>query len=142
MWPTARLPLCRSITLGAMLLLWIGISWLLVVSRGNPETFIQTSFATNSRPDAFHDLNRTAVFFWVIHSCLTLTALSATRSRRPDVLLVLLIGPAMALPIALLSQRWSDPQWAVFVGVCLMGWLASTLVALGYWGVRSKGISA
>src|SRR4051812_31516079 len=142
MWPTARLPIWRSITLGALLLLWAGISWLLVVSRGNPETFLRTSFPTYGRPDAFHDLNRTAVFFWVVHSCLTLTALSATQFRRPDVLLVLLIGPAMALPIALLSQRWGDPQWAVFVGVYLMGWLASTLVGLGYWGVRSKGRSA
>jgi hypothetical protein len=142
MWPTARLPLWRSITLGSLLLLWIGISWLLVVSRGNPETFLRTSFATYSRPDAFHDLNRAAVYFWVVHSCLTQTALSATRFRRPDVLLVLLIGPAIALPIALLSQRWSDPQWAVFVGVCLMGWLASTLVSIVYWSVRSKGVSA
>ena len=36
-----------------------------------------------------------------------------------------------------LSQRWSDPDWAVFVGVCLMGWLAGTLVGLVYRGVQS-----
>jgi hypothetical protein len=142
MWPTARRPLGRSITPAAMLLLWIGTSGLLVVSRGDPETYLRTSLATDSRPDAFDDFNRTMAYFWVVHSCLTLIALSATRSRRPDVLVVLLIGPAMALPIALLSQRWDDPQWAVLVGVCLMGWLASALVGLGYWGVRSKGRSA
>ena len=75
-----------------MLLLWIGISWLLVVSRGDPETFLRTAFAGYSRPDAFHHLNRAAVYFWVVHSCMVLTALSATRFRRSDVLVVLLIG--------------------------------------------------
>jgi hypothetical protein len=116
-----------------MLLLWIGISWLLIVSQGRPETFLRTSFATYSRPEAFYDLNRTMAYFWVVHSCLTLIALSATWFRRTDVLVVLLIGPAMALGLNVLSQRWSDPHWAVFVGVCLMGWLASTLVSLVYW---------
>jgi len=142
MWPTAPLPLWRSITLEAMLLLWIGISWLLVVSRGDPETFLRTTFAGYSRPDAFNALNRTMAYFWVAHSCLSLTALSGTWFRRSDVLVVLLIGPAMALGLGVLSQRWSDPNWVVFLGVCLMGWLASTLASLVYWGVRSRGISA
>lgn len=132
----ARLPLWRSVTLDALGLLWVGLSWLLVVSRGEPESFLRTRFAGSSRPDAFHDLNRAAALFWVVHSCLALTALSAHRLRRPDVLIVLLIGPAMGLVIGLLSQRWSDPDWVVFVGVCLMGWLASTVVGLVYWGVR------
>src|SRR3954463_3312891 len=127
MWPTARLPLWRSITLGALLLLWIGISWLLVVSRGDPETFLRRTFAGYSRPDAFNALNRAMACFWVVHSCLSLAALSAARSRRPDVLVVLLIGPAMALGLGVLSQRWSDPNWVVFVGVCLMGLLPRTL---------------
>jgi hypothetical protein len=140
---TARLPLWRSITLGALVLLWIGLSCLLVISRGKPESFLRTTFAGYSRPDAFgHDLNRVAFLFWVVHSCLVLTALSATRLRRPDVLVVLLVGPAMGMMIGLLSQRWSDPDWVVFVGVCLMGWLASTLVGLVYWGVRPTGKSA
>jgi hypothetical protein len=125
-----------------MLLLWIGISGLIFVSRGRPETFLRTSFATYSRPDAFYALNRTMRYFWVAHSCLTLTALSATWFRRSNVLVILLIGPAMALGLGVLSQRWSDPNWVVFVGVCLMGWLASTLVSLVYWGVRSTGMSA
>src|SRR4051794_22777870 len=142
MFPTARLPLWRSITLGALLLLWIGLSWLLVVSRGDPETFLRTAFAGYSMPDAFHDLNRAAFLFWVVHSCLILTALSATRLRRPDVLIALMVGPAIGMVLGLLSQRWSDPDWVVFLGVCLMGWLASTLVGLVYWGVRSRRKSA
>lgn len=142
MFPTARLPLWRSITLGALLLLWIGLSWLLLISRGDPETFLRTAFAGSSRADALRDLNRAAFLFWVVHSCLSLTALSATRLRRPDVLVVLLVGPAIGMVIGLLSQRWSDPDWAVFVGVCLMGWLAGMLVGLAYWRFRSGRKSA
>jgi hypothetical protein len=100
------------------------------------------TFAGHSRPDAFHDLNRAALLFWVIHSCLVLTALSATGLRRPDVLVVLLVGPAIGMVIGLLSQDWSDPDWVVFVGVCLMSWLASTLVGLVYWGIRPRTKSA
>jgi hypothetical protein len=125
-----------------MLLIWIGLSWLLVVSQGRPESFLRASFAGNSRPDAFNDLNRTLSYFWAVHSCLFLTALSASWFRRSDVLVVLLIGPAMALGLGVLSQQWNDPNWSVFVGVSLMGWLASTLVGLVYWGVRSKEGSA
>jgi hypothetical protein len=142
MRPPAHLPLWRSITLGTLVLLWIGLSCLFVVSRCNPETFLRTTFAKYSRPDAFHDLNRAAFLFWVVHSCLVLTALSATRLRRPDVLVVLLVGPAIGMVIGLLSQRWSDPDWVVFVGVCFMGWLASTLVGLVYWGIRPRRKSA
>jgi hypothetical protein len=66
MRPTAHLPLWRNITLGALVLLWIGLSWLLVVSQGKPESFLRMTFAGHSRPDAFHDLNRAALLFWVM----------------------------------------------------------------------------
>jgi hypothetical protein len=131
--------LWQSVILGSMLLLWIGLSWLLVASRCDSETFLRTTFAGYSRPDAFNALNKAMAYFWVAHSCLSLAALSAAWFRRPDVLAVLQIGPAMALGLGVLSQRWSDPNWFVFVGVCLMGWLASTLVGFVYWGVRSRG---
>lgn len=135
--PAARLPLWQGITLGLLVLIWIGVSWLLVVSRGGPESFLRTTFAGSSRPDAFRDLNRTVVLFWVVDSFLVLTALLATRLRRPDVFVVLLVGPAIGLVIGLLSQSWSDPNWSVLVGVCIIGWLASILVCPVYWAVRS-----
>ena len=136
MWPNSRRPLWQYITLGAILLLWIGISCLFVISKGNPETFLRSIHETHSEFDAFFDLNRSLAIFWVVHSCLTLVALSATWFRRSDVFVVLLIGPAMALGLAFLSQRWSDPHWATFVGICVMGWIASTLVSLVFWSVR------
>ncbi len=100
------------------------------------------TFAGSSQPDAFRDLDKTAICFWVVHSCLVLTALAAIRLGHPDVFVVLLIGPAIGVVIGLAGERWSDPNWAVFVGVCLMGWLASTLVGLAYWGVRPGRKSA
>jgi hypothetical protein len=58
---------------------------------------------------------------------------SKARSRRSEVLAVLLIGPAIGLAISLLFQRWGDPNWALFVGVCLIGWLVGTIVGGLYW---------
>jgi hypothetical protein len=137
---SGRRSLWQRIVLGGLILIWISLSGLFVVSRLDPETFLRKAFAGYSRPDAFsHDLNRVAFLFWAVHSCLVLTALSATRQRRPDVLVILLVGPAIGLVLGLLSQQWSDPDWIVFLGVCLMGWLASTLVGLAYWGVRPAG---
>lgn len=133
-----RMPFWRSLALGALALLWIGLSGLLIACRGDPESFLQRTFVGHSRSDAFHNLNRTVFLFWVVHSCLVLTALTATWFRNPDILVVLLIGPAIGLIIGSLIQDWSDPNWVVFVGVCLMGWLASTLVGLVYWGVKSN----
>jgi hypothetical protein len=131
-----RLPIWTGIALGVLLLIWVGLSGLLVVSRGDPETFLRTALAASSRPDAFNDLSRTMVSFWVVHTCLFLAALSTIWSRRPDVLAVLLIGPSIGLGIGVSSQQWSDPNWAVFVGVCLIGWLVGTLVGLVYWSAR------
>lgn len=131
-----HVPLWRSVTVGTLVLLWIGLSWLLVVSRGDPETFLRRAFAGHSMPDAFHHLNEPAYLFWAAHSCLVVTALSASWLRRPDVLIVLMIGPAIGMVLGSLSQRWNDPDWVVFVGVCLTGWVAGTPVGLVYWGSR------
>lgn len=137
-----RSALWQGAVLGGMLFLWIGLSWLLVVSRGDPEGLLRAMFARSSRPDAFDDLNRATVFCWVVHSCLALAAVAAARLRRPDVLVVLLIGPVMGLIVGLSTQRWSDPAWAVFEGVCFVGWFAGILVGLVYWGARPRNRDA
>jgi hypothetical protein len=72
----------------------------------------------------------------VVHSSLAITAVAAARSRRSDVLAVLLIGPAIGLAISVLWQRWGDPNWAEFVGVCLIGWLVGTIVSCVYWFIK------
>jgi hypothetical protein len=124
-WPLAALAV-----LG---LLWVGLSGLLVVTRGKPEAFLTTTFGRSSRADAFEHLNGVSTLVWSVHSLLVLTAIAATRYRRTDVLAVLIIGPAIAASIALLGQQWADPNWFEVVAVCAIGSVAGTVVGSAYW---------
>jgi hypothetical protein len=63
-----------------------------------------------------------------LHSFLVLTAIAATRYRRTDVLIVLMIGPVIASVIAVLGQSWTDPNWFQVVAICTIGWLVGTVV--------------
>jgi hypothetical protein len=123
-------------TLGVLVSLWLGLSGLLVVARGNPETFLATTFGRFSRADAFEHLNGVSIVLWSVHSSLVLIAIAATWCRRTDVLAVLTIGPLIALAIALLGQRWADPNWFVVVAVCAIGWLVGTVVSGVYWVLK------
>lgn len=126
----------RALFLVALVALWLAVTGLLVASRGNPEGFLLNTLGRYSRGDAFKHLNVDLPRFWFMHSALVSTALAAARSRRTDVLIVLLIGPNFALAVNLLGQDWSDPNWSVIVGVCVIGWLASTVVGIVYWCQR------
>jgi hypothetical protein len=133
---------CRISALGCLVLFWFGLSGLLVVSRGDPEAFLRTTFARSSRADTFEHLNGVLVPFWLLHSLLVLIAVAAARHRRSDVLTVLLIGPVIALAISLPGQAWSDPEWFVIVAVCTIGWLVGTLAGGLYWGSKPRETSA
>lgn len=130
---TRTVALWQIFVLGVLFFLWFGLIGLVIIAHGDIEAFLQESFRHNSRLDAFYDLNRASALFWVVHSSLTMTAVAAARFRRSDVFAVLLIGPAIGLVVSLLWQRWGDPNWAVFVGVCLIGWLVGTIVGGMYW---------
>lgn len=125
--------LWQIFVLVVLFFLWFGLIGLFSIAHGDIEAFLQETFRHNSRRDAFYDLNRVSVFFWVVHSFLTMTAVASARFRRSDVFAVLLIGPVIGLVISLLWQRWGDPNWTVFVGVCLFGWLVGTIVGGVYW---------
>lgn len=130
----ARLgPACQVVFLAFLFALWLGLSGLLVVSRGRPEAWLAAAFGRFSRPDAFQFLNGVAILFWSAHSLLLLVAIAATRYRRPDVVAVLAIGPVIASAIALLGERWQDPNWHNVVSLGSIGWGVGTLVAGGYW---------
>ena len=130
--------LWQSFVLGVLFSIWFGLFGVLIIAHGDLEAFLHETFRHNSRRDAFYDLNRVSVLFWVIHSALTIAAVAAARSRRSDVFAVLLIGPAIGLAISLLCQRWRDPNWAVFFGVALIGWLVGTIVGGVYWFMTSN----
>jgi len=125
--------------LGLLVSLWIGLSGLLIVTRGKPEAFLVTKFGRFCRADAFEHLNDVSISFWLIHSSQVLAAIAATRRRRTDVLVVLMVGPVIASAIALFGQRWDDPDWIVVVGVCGIGWLVSVVVGCLYWIFRPQG---
>jgi len=142
MGPSARMGSAwRIAALGALVSSWFGISGLLVVARGDPETFLQTTFVRFSRPDTFEHLNGISVPFWLVHSSLVLTAIEAARYRRSDVLTVLLIGPVIALAIGLLGQAWSDLDLFVVVAICTIGWLVGTVVGGLYWALKPRRTS-
>src|ERR1700678_3199570 len=89
--------LWQSFVLGVLFSIWFGLFGVLIIAHGDLEPFLHETFRHNSRRDAFYDLNRVSVLFWVIHSALTIAAVAAARSRRSDVFAVLLIGPAIGL---------------------------------------------
>jgi hypothetical protein len=129
-WQLATLAVCVS--------LWLGLTGLLVVSRGNPEAFLLTSLGRFSRADAFEHLNGISTLVWSLHSLLMLMAIVAIWQRRTDVLTVLMIGPVIAVAIALLGQRWADPNWFDVVAVCAIGWLVGIVVGCGLWILKSR----
>jgi hypothetical protein len=123
----------------ALVLLWLGLSSLIVVAWGDPEAFLRRTIGRSSRADAFEHLNGIAALFWIAHTALVLIGIAAARSRRPDVVKVLLIGPGIALMICLLNQDRSDPNWFVAVAVCTIGWLVSSVASAVYWAFRTSG---
>ena len=123
-------------TLAVLVSLWLGLSGLLVVTRGKPEAFLATTLGRFGRAGAFEHLNGVSILVWSVHSFLVVIAIAATRYRRTDVVAVLVIGPVIALVIALLGQRWSDPNWFEVVAVCAIGWLVGTVVGCVYWVLK------
>jgi len=134
MLPVARkTPYWQIAVVVALAALWVAASALLVLTRGDPEGFFRSTLAGHARRDAFNDLNRASVLFLVAHTCLLVVAIAAARCRRSDVLAVLLLGPAIALPICYFGQEWSDPEWFLVPAVCMICWIVSTAVGGSYW---------
>ena len=69
-WPVA--------TIGLLVLLWLGLSGLLIAARGNPEVFLTTMLRRISRADAYQRLNGGLIAFWCMHSLLVLIAILAS----------------------------------------------------------------
>ena len=122
--------------LGILVLLWFGLSALLVVARGKPEAFLVTTLGRFSRDDAFDNLDDVSVGLWWAHSFLVVVVILATWYRRNDVLFVVMSGPVIALAIAAFGERWTDPNWFQIVAVCEICWPVSTVVGQAYWVLK------
>jgi hypothetical protein len=136
----ARLRSASQLAAAALLVsLWLGLTVLLLASRGQPEAFLIKKFGRFSRDDAFEHLNGIAVIAWPVFSILVLIAMATTRYRRPVALAVLMIGPVIAASIVLIDQRWADPNWFEIVAVCSIGSLVGSIVVIVYWLLRRQG---
>lgn len=129
------LPYWQIATLATLAALWTALSTLFAVSLGSPEALLLRVFENSVRADAFFALDCALVYFWVVHSCLLIFGMVAVRFRRYDVFTVMILGPALACCLSLFSQKWSDPNWTVFLGIWYIGWLVGMVVGGLYWAV-------
>jgi len=125
---------------------WGGLSILWILARGDVESYLLTAFNGSVRADAFVRLNRTFGLMLVGHTCFLVFGIVAMVVRKRDLFTVLIIGPILALIVAVTSQDWADPDWNVFAGLCFIGWIAgiiSDVVYCLYWAAcvarRTKG---
>ena len=126
------------VTLAVLVAAWLLLSVVLIVTRGDPEALLTAWFGRLSRTDAFNGVNDVTLLVWCAHTCLTPTAIAASRWHRTDVIVILQVGPLIALAIALLGEQWDDPNWHVILSVCAIGWFVSTVVAGCFWILKGR----
>ena len=124
-------------TLAILAGLWIALSIPLAFGCGDAEAFFLSTFRDYARAAHPHiSLSPIFLLFWIAHSCLLILGIVAVTVHKSDLFTVLIIGPTLAFGVSLFSQEWSDPDWLIFTGVCLIGWLVG-LVSGGvyclYW---------
>lgn len=110
-----RLPHWQIAALVTVASLWVTVSILLVLGRGDVETYRLGTFKDRVRPDAFIRLNPTFTLMWVSHTGFLVFGVVAMIVRESDLFTVLIIGKILALLVAVTSQQWVDPDW----GICL-----------------------
>lgn len=133
-----RLPYWQIAAIAIVAALWIALSILWILARGDVESYLVSAFNGSVRADAFVGLNRTFVFMWVGHSSFLVFGVVAMSARKCDLFTVLIIGPILASLVAVVSQDWADPDWNVFAGVCFIGWIVGIIsgaVYCLYWAV-------
>ena len=141
-----RLPYWQIASLTIVAALWGALSILRILARGHVESYLLSAFKGSVRADAFVRLNPTLVLMWIGHTCFLVFGIVAMSLRKSDLFTVLIIGPILALLVAVTSQDWADPDWNVFAGICFIGWIAGIIsgaVYCLYWAVcsarRTKG---
>lgn len=134
------LPYWQIAALTIVAALWGALSILWILARGDVESYLLSAFKGSVRADAFVRLNPTFVLMWVGHTCFLVFGIVAMFVRKSDLFTVLIIGPILALLVAVTSQDWADPDWNVFAAVCFIGWIAGIIsgaVYCLYWAVCS-----
>jgi len=137
--PIRWLPATASELLAVVLLVlsWIVVAAGVFLGQGDVESLL-LRIAPPSHPDAFDGINSIVYVFFGLHTVLSFVGWMAVTNRRKDVLLVLLVGPALTIALNGATQDWSDPAWFTIVAVSGIGWLVGIVVATTNWLVRSQ----
>jgi len=135
-----RSPYWQIATLAILAALWIALSIPLAFGGGDAEAFFLSTFKDYARAAHLYvSLGPTFLWFWIAYSGLLILGIMAVTVHKSDLFTVLIIGPTLAFGVSLFSQQWSDPDWLVFTGVCLIGWLVG-IVSGGVYCLYNLGV--
>ena len=121
-----------------LVVIWIALSGLLVLGRGDVEGLLKLAFGRYSKPDAYQSLNRIVGLFWASNGTIVSLASLAAWRKRGDIFAVLMIAPALGCLLCLASEKPSDPNWYDILGICSICWIVGSLVTGGYWFVLRR----
>jgi hypothetical protein len=119
--------------LACLVAAWIALTTPLVFGRGDVDAFFLRTFKAYARSSHPY-LNLTPTFqqLWLAWTCLLAFSSVAIAYRKADLFSVLCVGPALACGITAMSVSWSDPDWIVVCGGCLMGCVAGLVSGAAY----------
>jgi len=137
-----KLPYWQVAAFAVLAALWVALSILWLLGRGDVETYLLATFKNSVRADAFRGLNSAFQSMWISHTCLLVFCFVAMVAGMSDLFIVLILGPTLALLVAFATQQWDDPHWFIFAGVCSIGCTVGIVVGGAYCGclllVRTK----
>ena len=112
---------------------WIALATPLVLGRGDVDAFFLRTFKAYARSSHPY-LNLTPTFqqLWLAWSCLLAFSSGAIAYRKADLFSVLCVGPTLACGITAMSVSWSDPDWIVVCGGCLIGCVVGLVSGAAY----------
>jgi hypothetical protein len=117
---------------------WIALTTPLVLGRGDVDAFFLRTFKAYSRSSHPY-LSLTPLFLqlWLAYTCLLMFSSVAIARRKADLFTVLCVGPALACGVAAMAVSWSDPDWLLVSGVCLIGCAVGLVSGAGYCAYTS-----
>ena len=128
------IPKWQIAALACLAAAWIALTTPLVLGRGDVDAFFLRTFEAYSRSrHPYLSLNPTFQQLWLACSCLLVFSGGAIAIRKVDLFTVLCVGPALACGITVMAVSWSDPDWIVVCGVCLIGCLVGLVSGAGYF---------
>ena len=127
------LPKWQIVAIACLAVAWIGLTVPLILGGGDAEAFFKHTFKAYARSShPYLSLNATFGQLWIAHSCLLIFSIIAMALRKADLFTVLIVGPTIAVVVAVLGASWSDPDWIVITSVCLIGCLVGLVTGGGY----------